>query len=267
MSEQVSSTGRWALIAGGSQGIGLAFARELADRGYDLVVVANDGLSLDDAVHELQGRVRVVPVLLDLTEDDAIDQLQAATGDREIDVLVVNAALSPIGAFLDVDEELLARTVRLNAEVPLRLAHRYGGPMRERGRGAVVLLSSLSGLQGTAMLATYAATKAYLRVLAEGLWDELRGSGVHVVAVMPGTTDTPGLRASGPRGGPKPMQPEQVAAEVLASIARGPVVVPGRLNKLTAILTGRLLPRRRAVRLIGSTTRKMYPHAPGSHRD
>jgi uncharacterized protein len=265
-----SATGhgqRWALVAGGSQGIGLAFARQLADRGYDLVLVANDGLSLDDAVHELQQRVQVVPVLLDLTEDDAIDQLRTAVGDRQIDVLVINAALSPIGAFLDVDEELLTRTVRLNAEVPVRLAHLYGGPMRERGRGAIVLLSSLSGLQGTAMLATYAATKAFLRVLAEGLWDELRGTGVHVVAVMPGTTDTPGLRASGPQGGPKPMAPDQVAAEVLAAIGRGPVVVPGRLNKLTAILTGRLLPRRRAVRLIGATTRKMYPHAPGSHRD
>lgn len=266
MSPDSTPRGRWALVAGGSQGIGLAFARGLADRGYDVVVIANDGPSLDDAAHELQGRVEVVPVLLDLTEDDAVEQLQAAVGEREIDVLVVNAALSPIGTFLDVEEELLTRTLRLNAEVPLRLAHRYGGPMRERGHGAIVLLSSLSGMQGTALLATYAATKAFLRVLAEGLWDELRGSGVHVVAVMPGTTDTPGLRASGPQSGPKPMKPDQVASEVLAALARGPVLVPGRLNKMTAILTGRLLPRRRAIRLIGSTTRKMYPHAPGSRR-
>jgi short-subunit dehydrogenase len=254
------------LVAGGSQGIGLAFARGLAARGYDLVLVANDGLSLDDAVHELQQRVKVVPVLLDLTEDDAIDQLQAAVGDRDVEVLVVNAALSPIGAFLDVEEELLARTVRLNAEVPLRLAHRYGKPMRERARGAIVLLSSLSGLQGTALLATYAATKAFSRVLAEGLWDELRGSGVQVVAVMPGTTDTPGLRASAPQSGPRPMPAQQVADEVLTALARGPVVVPGRMNKLTAVLTSRILPRRRAVRLIGATTRKMYPHVPGARR-
>lgn len=260
-------TQRWALVAGGSQGIGLAFARGLADRGHDLVLVANDGLSLDDAVHELGRRVEVVPVLLDLTEDDAIEHLQSAVGDRPIDVLVVNAALSPIGAFLDVEEDLLARTLRLNTEVPLRLAHRYGRLMRERGRGAIVLLSSLSGLQGTAMLATYAATKAFLRVLAEGVWDELRGSGVRVVAVMPGTTDTPGLRASAPRGGPRAMPPERVAAEVLDAIERGPVVVPGVGNKLTALLTTRLLPRRRAIRLIGATTRKMYPHAPGARRD
>lgn len=266
MTAEADRDGRWALVAGGSQGIGLAFARGLAARGLDVILVANDGLSLDEAVHELQHRVQVVPVLLDLTEDDAIDQLEAAVGDRDVEVLVVNAALSPIGAFLDVDEELLVRTVRLNAEVPLRLAHRFGRPMRDRGRGAIVLLSSLSGLQGTAMLATYAATKAFSRVLAEGLWDELRGSGVQVVAVMPGTTDTPGLRASAPQSGPRPMPAQQVADEVLAALSRGPVVVPGRANRLTAILTSRILPRRHAVRLIGATTRRMYPHVPGAGR-
>jgi len=254
----------WALVAGGSQGIGLAFARGLAERGYGLVLVAHDEPSLAAASDELRGRTDVHPVLLDLTANDALDRLEAEVAERSIEMLVVNAALSPIGAFLDMDEELLARTLRLNAEVPLRLAHRFGRAMRDRSRGAIVLMSSLSGLHGTAMLTTYAATKAFSRVLAEGLWDELGTAGVDVVAVMPGTTDTPGLRASNPRGGPRPMDPARVAHEVLVSLHRGPVVVPGRLNQLAAVLTSRVLPRRRAIRLIGATTRKMYPDAPGS---
>lgn len=248
----------WALIAGGSEGIGLAFARQLAARGNDLILVAHDQPSLDAATAELAERVEVLPVLADLTDDDALDRLMAAIGDRTVDVLVANAALSPIGEFLDVEEDLVARTLRLNVEVPTLLAHRLGASMRDRGRGTIIVMSSLSGLQGTALLTTYAATKSYLRVLAEGLWEELGRHGVNVVGVLPGTTDTPGFRSSAARGGPKPMPPAQVAEEVLSHVADGPVVVPGRANRATAFLTTRVLSRRRAIRLIGSVTRKMY---------
>jgi uncharacterized protein len=125
------------------------------------------------------------------------------------------------------------------------------------------LLSSMSGLQGCPMVATYAATKAFILNLAESLWDEWRPLGVDVTALIPGSTDTPGYRESVPRATrltPKAMAVEPVVAEALNALGSRPSVIPGRVNKLAGFFVGRIMPRPRSVAFMGRTMREMYPN-------
>jgi short-subunit dehydrogenase len=121
-------------------------------------------------------------------------------------------------------------------------------------------MSSMSALQGTALVASYAATKAFNMVLAEGLWEELRTQGVDVLACVAGATRTPTFESSQPADGgslAKPMGAEQVAEEALAALGRGPSMIPGALNRAAAVVM-RALPRARAISIISAATRRMY---------
>jgi short-subunit dehydrogenase len=133
--------------------------------------------------------------------------------------------------------------------------------MRMRGRGGIILTSSLSGFQGNPMLAHYAATKAYNLVLAEALWDECRSSGVDVLAVCPGATLTPGYlatRAAPPRFGfPPEMSADTVVEEALRALGRQPHIIPGWGNRVAAFIMQRLLPRRRAIEMMGRVGRRL----------
>jgi short-subunit dehydrogenase len=262
--------GRWALVVGGSDGLGAAFADGLAARGLDLVLVARRQDVLADRARRLRDAhgVLVRTVVLDAAGTDAPARIAQHTDDLDVGLLVCNAARAPTGAFLDLAVDELDRVLALNCRLATRLAHHFGARMAERGRGGIVLLSSMAGAQGSAWIAQYAATKAYLRVLAEGLWAELAPCGVDVIACCPGRVRTPTLA----RGNPYPpswlappvMAPEPVVCQTLNELGRRPVVIPGRLNRLAAFVTGRLLPRRSAVRLVSAATRRMYPTE--SHR-
>ncbi len=260
MSTFVDRYGPWAVVAGGSEGIGAAYARELAAAGCHLVLIGLGEDPLVAVAHQLRARhgVQVRTLDLDLGRDDLLEVLRPVIADCDVGLLVYNAAVSPIGEFVDVPLERLLAAVDVNVRGPLVLAHEIGRRLVDRGRGGIVLMSSLASSQGSAMVATYGATKAFNRILGEGLWEELGRRGVDVVAVTPGTTDTPGLRASQPRGGPRPMPAQAVARAALAGLGQGPVVVPGWQNRLSGILTGRLLPRRTAIRMVSGVTRKMY---------
>jgi len=120
------------------------------------------------------------------------------------------------------------------------------------------LMTSLAGSIGTPLVATYAATKAFNLVLAEGLWDELGRSGVDVLACRAGATRTPGYEASRPSVERRLMEPEPVVEEALRALGRAPSRVPGLANRAIAILLERLLPRRLALRTMSRATRAMY---------
>lgn len=251
--------GPWVLVAGGSSGIGAAFAEEAAARGCDVVVVARD----DDVAPMAQSLadrhgVGTRAVHLDLGRPDLVTALDAHIADLDVGLLVWNAAAAPRGRFDRTDPDELDAAVGVNVHGPVRLLRHLTPAMVARGRGGVVLMSSLAAGQGTAELATYAATKAFTRVLAEGLWADLAPHGVDVVAVTPGATDTPAYRASGARGGPRPGDPATVARAGLDGLGRGPVVVPTRADQVSATVMERLVPRRAAVRLMSAVTRRMY---------
>ena len=255
--------GAWALIAGASEGLGAEFAEQLARRGLGLVLVARRREPLDALAAKLreQYSVEVRTLACDLTDPLQLKRVLAETDDLEIGLLVCNAALSPIGEFLRQSAAEHAKLIDLNCRATALLAHHFAATMVTRKRGGLVIMTSLASLQGTAMTVHYAASKAYLRVLAEGLWEEFRPHGVDVVACMAGPTSTPTWDASRAKrwhGIPSVQTPREVVDTALAGLGHGPVCIPGGMNRVTGFLMKRLLPISAAVRLVSRTTRKMY---------
>ena len=120
-------------------------------------------------------------------------------------------------------------------------------------------MSSLAGLQGTASLATYSASKSFNRTLAEALWQELRAAGVDVVGCCAGAILTPGFNQAAAKPAPGTLSPAQVARQTLDALGKGPIVIPGRFNRFASFVMARVLPRTTAVRIMASTTAKVVP--------
>ena len=252
--------GPWAVVAGASEGLGAEYATQLAARGLNVVAIARRESMLRELSTGLSARygVHVRSLALDLAREDVVAALTAATADLEVGLLVYNAALSIIGPFFDAPLDEHLREVAINCRGPLALAYTFGRSMVARGRGGIVLMSSLSATMGSALIANYAATKAYNLVLAEGLWEELRTGGVDVMACAAGAVATPGYLESEPKRGGGSMTPERVVAETLAALGSTPSFVPGGSNRLAAFTLRRLVPRASAIRLMGRVMRGMY---------
>jgi short-subunit dehydrogenase len=255
----VARYGTWALVAGASEGLGAAFARQLAGRGLNVVLVARRAELLAQLADELRAGGRDVrTVALDLGARDLSERLAEATRGLEIGLVVYNAAYSLIGEFASQSLDDKLRVLDVNCRGPLIVAHALGGPMAERGRGGIILMSSLAGTQGSPHISTYAASKAFNLVLGEGLWDELGARGVDVLTCRAGATRTPNYVASKPRSAGAPvMEPEAVAAAAIAALGKKPSMIPGWGNRAAAAFMG-VLPRKAAIRLMGNATRKMY---------
>lgn len=252
--------GPWALVGGACQGIGRAFAEALAARGAGLVLVDVRGDLLPELAAELRGRfgVETSGVALDLGERAAGERLRALAAEREIGLGIASAAIGGVGPFLSEPLEAHRARLAVNCGGALSIAHALAAPMVARGRGGLILVSSMAGLQGTGWVASYAATKAFDLALAEGLWFELRPHGVDVLALVPGNTDTPGLRSSRPRKGQEGwMKPEDVAREALEALGQEPVHVCGEANRKVMEALGRL-PRAERLRIMGENTRALY---------
>ncbi|WP_419946011.1 SDR family NAD(P)-dependent oxidoreductase [Candidatus Poriferisodalis sp.] len=253
------SYGEWAVVAGASEGFGAAFAAELAARGMNSVLLARRGDVLAEVRARLQSThpVEVRCVELDLADDAIATALADAAAGLDIGIVVYNAASVPIGPFLSNTDEAVQHAVDVNVRGPLRAVQTLAPAMCERGRGAVVLVSSLSGLQGTPHVAVYAATKAFNTHLAESLWYELRPFGIDVVACCAGAMPTPGYARTFGRDVPGMLAPEEAARQTLDRLDRGPRVVPGRVNRLAAQLMGRAVPRKAAIRFIARDTKHL----------
>ena len=252
--------GPWALVTGASEGIGESFARALATRGLDLLLVARRPGPLEALAAQLRTThgIRVRTATADVARPDLLAVLDALAGDDEVGLVVHNAAFSALGPFLDRPLDDLLKVIDVNCRAPLAMAHHFGRKMAARGRGGIVLMSSLAGGQGCPMVVSYAASKAFEIVLAEGLWDELRPAGVDVLACRAGPTRTPSYEASRPRKKVPMMEPGPVVEEALAALGRKPVVVAGKLNRAVNFVMQRLLSRPAAIRFMGNSTRQMY---------
>ena len=251
-SEFLRRYGPWALVAGASEGLGEQFARQLAERGLNLVLVARRAEVLRGVASAIEKDcgVEVRHCVADLAGADAVPAIESATSDLEIGLLVYNAALSILGPFFAAPLERHLSELEVNCVKPLALLHLFGRPMQERGRGGVLLMSSFASLQGTPNIAHYGATKAWSRILAEGLWGELREAGIDVLTCCAGATRTPGYIAYRPEttGGFVPeMEPAEVAAQALAKLGSVPSMIPGTMNRLAGFFMQRLLSRRAAV--------------------
>jgi short-subunit dehydrogenase len=248
--------GAWALVAGASEGLGAAFARALAERGMNLVLVARRKALLDELAEDLRGTfdVEIRCCDGDLASLSFLETLQAACSGLDLGLIVCNAAQAPIGEFASRDMEDLMRVVDVNVRAPVALLRTFLPRMTERGRGAVILMTSLTGNQGTPKIAAYAASKAFVRVLAESLWYELKDHGIDVIACCAGAVRTPGYRMAAGKDAPGTLDAEKVVEETLRALGHGPVVIPGFINRAATVIMTRLLPRRTAIAILAGST-------------
>jgi len=263
-SEFAARYGSWGIVAGASQGLGAAYAEELAARGLNLVLVARRAELLESLASTLSKKYNIETrfIALDLAASHAVEKIAENTKDVEIGLLVYNAAFSAIGPFLERPLEDHIKEINTNAFTPLKLIYIFAHQILARGRGGIVLMSSLSAFQGSAYISTYAATKAFNIVLAEGLWEEWRERGVDVLVCISGAVKTPNYVASDPEQtgglGDMTMTPDQVAREALNALGKEPYVIPGRINRISSFVMRHLLPRKAAVKFMGRILKKMY---------
>src|SRR6266446_7787302 len=182
------------LITGASSGIGEAFARKLAARGHNLLLVARTEENLVMLCSEL-GRIssiRAQYVAMDLSEPDAPARLLEETQQRDlqIDFLINNAGFGSMGDFAKLDLARELNMIDLNIRSLVELTHRFIQPMRERRGGRIINVASTAGFQAVPFMASYAATKAFVLSFSEALWEENRSYGIKVMALCPGVTET-----------------------------------------------------------------------------
>src|SRR2546423_6641596 len=244
-----------ALVTGASSGFGEQFARGLARRGHGVTLVARSGEPLERLAAELEREhgIRADHVTADLVEPEQRDRLveEVASRGRDVEILVNNAGFGVFGPFAENDREQELRQLRLLVEAVVDLSARYIPGMVERGRGAVINVSSTSGLQPLPNNAGYSAAKVYVDYWNDALHDELRRSGVTVTAVLPGPVRTGFQEASNadyfadrlPGFAFKP--PERIAEDALRAAERGRrSIVPGGPLLKAAFRPNRFAPRR-----------------------
>jgi uncharacterized protein len=255
-------TNTTAVVTGASKGLGEAYARELASRGAHLILVARSA----DALHTLAGQirkahsVRVDVIAADLSDRrspqmvvDAIEELGL-----DVDLLVNNAGMGSVGPFLGRPLEPNLQSVDVNVTALIGMVHLLGTGMVERGRGGIVNVASTAAFQPMPYQASYAATKAFVLSFTEALAEEVRGTGVRVMAAHPGATDTGFFDRTTASMDPKTTDtPAGVAAGTLDDFARGrSVSFPGRASNRAGTWASRLLPRTTVARITGNLNRK-----------
>jgi short-subunit dehydrogenase len=262
--------GRWCIILGGSEGVGAAFAREIAAKGLNVFLVARKLEPLTDLAWEIRLKnqsIEVRTLSVDLATADAAGRIKSATAELEVGLMIYNAgAETSFGNLLDHDWEFLHGRLMRNFFVLTELVHHFGRKMRARKRGAIVLMGSFAGFFGSPGFALYAASKAFTHYLAEGIWYELKQDNVDLLCPVLGPTDTPAMmKAWGPMAGPK-TDPAYVAEGALTRLKEGPVWVVDDISpQIDALLV--MQPAERAVMAahLAIDFTKQHKHAPPAH--
>lgn len=252
---------KYALITGASQGIGKAYAQELAARSTNLVLVARSQDKLQELAMELQEQwpieVEVIPQ--DLTAKDACQNLYKQITEREIkvDLLINNAGFGDYGAFTSRDLQKQLDMIQLNISALVELTYLFLRDMQSRKQGAIINVSSIAGFQPLPYLSTYAATKAFVLNFSEALWAENKDTGVQILAVCPGPTESnfwkvaefPQSQEGKQNGGNVPAS--QVAQETLNALGKDQsTVVTGGLANQVIVNLPRFFPRETLVSLL-----------------
>lgn len=249
------------VITGASSGIGESFARKLAARGRNVLLVARSEDKLITLCNELgrSNSIRAQYVALDLSKPESPAQLfeEAQKRGLTVDTLVNNAGFGSMGEFRKLDLARELNMIDLNVKALVELTHRFLVPMVERRQGAIINVASTAGFQAVPFMATYAATKAFVLSFSEALWEENRPHGVKVMALCPGVTDTNFFEAA---HGQKPparvsQSPEEVVDAALRGLNQGKSHVVSGWTNFFMVETERLAPRSLITRVAGRMMR------------
>ena len=240
--------GPWALITGASSGIGEEFARQLAAKKMNLVLIARRFELLESIASELEAEhgIQVKCIRADLSRDDFMDSVNPEIDGLEIGLLINNAGIGLTGDFLDHSIEQELDLFHTNCRAPLIMTHAVTPQMIGRGKGGIIFVSSLVAFIAAPAWLGYSSSKVYDLFIANALWGELRGKGIDVQALCPGVTETGFGKKSGIKKRTKSfgrMQKEPVITESLQKLGRKQTVIPGVMNKVTYALT-KILPRK-----------------------
>jgi short-subunit dehydrogenase len=242
--------GKTAIVTGASAGIGAEFARALAARGFDLLLIARDGARLKDLAERLRAEkhIQATTLAADLTDRTGLARAEEAVrSERELSLLVNNAGFGTAGPFARSDLVREDEEIRLNVLALVHLTHAALPGLVARGEGGIINVSSVQGFMPSAYLATYGATKAFVNSFTESLASELRGTGVKIQTLAPGFTRTEFQARANMKTNDVPtkawMTPEAVVKASLAALDRGEsLCVPGAQNQAMMGLQ-KILPR------------------------
>lgn len=249
--------GKWALITGASAGIGVALANELAAGGTNLVLTARRQDRLEELAHSLEAKYRIKAAVFaaDLADVNGPEKIYEFTREQKIEVelLINNAGFGAYGELHTVEAKRLLDMVQVNCSAVVYLTRLFLAAMVERRRGDVLILASVASFQAVPYISTYAATKAFDLLFAEGLAEEMKPYGIKVCALCPGSTESEFHVVAGQEKFMRKAETaEKVARTGLAALAAGKsYVVPGLGNYLGA-WGERLVPRRMVTRIAGN---------------
>lgn len=245
-----AAANKWALVTGASAGIGEEFARQLAQEGYSLVLVARRVQRLHSLKAELDHQVAVKIFAADLSQKNSVSSLFSfcAKESIEVDLVINNAGYGSCGRFADLDLNRELQMIDLNIRAVTEISHRFVQPMLERKRGCILVVASCGGFQPGPGMNTYFATKGYDLHFAEALDQELVGTGVSCKVLCPGPTSTEFFDVAGARtlkATPIPsMRVEDVVSYTLKKIkTKQRIIIPGMLNQMASFCY-RFLPRK-----------------------
>ena len=293
--DRPSNHNTWAWIGGASEGLGAAFARELASAGYNLLLFARREEVLNALSTELKKEFgikgdpqnengqEIKLACLDLGDKALAEHLAEWLIHCPPSIAIYNAAFAPIDTLLNSKITDLAQVIAVNTQGPMiwtrAIAEHMASNSNEIAQAdstqstqlkgeapvqapvqAIVLMSSLAALQGSPNIATYAGTKAFNHIFAQGIAHELSTQNVHVYSCCAGAISTPGFNQASHKSAPGTLTPEQVAKYTLRAVykkQRAAVIVPGLFNKLVYHLMGRILPQRWATQLMANNTNSL----------
>jgi uncharacterized protein len=257
--------GPWALILGASEGTGRAYARKIAANGVPCILVARREKPLSALALEIRAEsgVECLTATVDLAAPDAFDRILASIGQHEVGLFVSNAGADPNGAyFLDRDMSVWLDQIQRNVVTMARCCHYFGGLMRGRRKGGLLLVNSGACYGGSSFMATYSATKAFTLCFAESLWAELRRDGVDVLTLVMSITDTPALRELLARNHlpvPTMAAAADAVAEIgLARLPHGPVHNWGFEDDAAAFALLSAADRRKRVLAVEASAAKVF---------
>lgn len=252
--------GPWSLVTGASSGIGKDLAHRLAECGLNLLVVSRDEKKLKQLASEIkeQHNVEVQIFPCDLSDEVSVNELIGFTNGMEIGSLVASAGFGTSGKFLNQSIHEEVNMIQVNCIAAVMLAHHFAQQFAQQKRGGIILMSSLVAFQGVPFASNYAATKAYIQSLAEGLAIELKPHNVDVLAAAPGPVSSGfGTRANMKMS--QSLTPSQVGLPILKSLGRKTTVLPGFLTKLL-VYSLRTVPRWAKVRIMKEVMGGMTKH-------